>query len=110
MPNRCRTIAGILLALVGMPSAAMAQQAVELPARDRLLGDTPILVYTVGLVDGPDPEVFGRIAAVAFDARDRLYVLDSQARRISVFDERGRFVRTIGRPGEGPGAYAAAGR
>jgi hypothetical protein len=40
---------------------------------------------------------------VAFDAAETLYVLDRQAKRVMVYDRTGRFIRQIGKEGEGPG-------
>lgn len=46
-----------------------------------------------------------RPSSGAIDAAGRLYVADDQPTVIKVFDRDGRFVRTIGREGEGPGEY-----
>jgi hypothetical protein len=58
------------------PLSLVAQQKVELPARDRILPDSPSVVYTVGKADGADWELLSGVRAVAFDALDHLYVLD----------------------------------
>lgn len=42
------------------------------------------------------------------DAAGSMYVLDAGAREVRVFDSRGRFLRTQGGPGEGPGEFAVA--
>ncbi len=44
---------------------------------------------------------------VGADARGNLYVLDTSAKRIAVFDSAGRFVRLMGKPGGGPGEGGA---
>ncbi len=59
----------------------------------------------IGSAGGDGPDVFGRVAALAIDSRDRVYVLDRQARVVRVFDRDGRYVRTLGRPGAGPGEF-----
>ncbi len=41
--------------------------------------------------------------ALAVDDEGRIYVGDGPNRRIQVFDPRGRYLRTLGRPGSGPG-------
>lgn len=46
---------------------------------------------------------FGRPTAVAFDAA-AVYVADADDREVRVFDKAGRFLRSIGGPGQGPGA------
>jgi DNA-binding beta-propeller fold protein YncE len=53
------------------------------------------------------PEGFlERPTGLAWDARDGLlYVSDTQAHQIKVFDMTGRLVRTLGKRGEGPGEF-----
>ncbi|MDE2764492.1 MAG: 6-bladed beta-propeller, partial [Gemmatimonadota bacterium] len=51
------------------------------------------------------PDAFGRATSVAVDTLDRLWIVDSQANEVRVFDGEGRFVRTIGGPGEGPAEF-----
>ncbi|WP_419948925.1 6-bladed beta-propeller [Candidatus Palauibacter sp.] len=60
-------------------------------------------VYTVGVLDGEQWEMFGRIAAVAFDVDGSLFILDNDAGHVVVIDPAGAFVRTISNKGEGPG-------
>jgi hypothetical protein len=45
--------------------------------------------------------------AAVMDDVGRIYVADEDPARIKVFDSTGKFVRTIGRDGEGPGEYKA---
>lgn len=60
-------------------------------------------VSRVGAVEGDGPDAFGQIRAVELDDRGRLYVLDAQASEVRVFAPDGAHLRTLGRPGEGPG-------
>lgn len=60
-------------------------------------------VYTVGTFDGAPWESFGEIASVAFGHDATLFILDRDPARIVTVDARGRYVRTIGREGQGPG-------
>ena len=86
------------------PLALAAQgQVVHLPERDRALAGTAPVAFAVGRAEGADHEMFADVAAVAFDARDNLYVLDRQSARIMVYDPAGRFLRQVGRKGQGPG-------
>jgi 6-bladed beta-propeller len=55
--------------------------------------------------DAVPPSVFGRIADLDVDGAGRLYVLDQLAREVRVFDPDGRFLRRMGRRGEGPGEF-----
>lgn len=96
---------GVAAALAAAP--AVAQQTVKLPAADRLLRERPADVFAVGAVEGESWEMFSGIRSVAFDAADRMYLLDAQNSRIIVFDAAGRFVRTFGKKGGGPGELQA---
>jgi len=63
-------------------------------------------VYSVGVMEGEDWEIFGRIRSVDFDEGGNLHILDSQADRVVVVGPDGGFVRTVGKPGEGPGEFS----
>ncbi len=51
---------------------------------------------------------FGAVTAIDIDADGNIYVLDTQAQVVRVFDSQGKFLRTIGRKGSGPGELTAA--
>ena len=55
------------------------------------------------------PALFGAIYSFDVDAWGRIFVLDSQAEEVRIFDSGGTFVRTVGRRGEGPGEFTQAG-
>lgn len=57
----------------------------------------------IGSAEGDGPELFGRIASVQPDSLGRVWVLDSQAGEVRLFDGEGSWVRTVGRAGQGPG-------
>jgi hypothetical protein len=67
----------------------------------------PLLIATpdleIGLADGPDEYLFGRVFGLAFDTLGRIFVADAQADEIRVFGSDGRFLFRIGRRGAGPG-------
>ena len=90
-----------------VPAAGLAQQAVQIPARDRVLQGEPQTLFAIGAMEGADWETFGDVAQVAFDARDNLYVLDRGNHRVLVFDAQGKFVRQLGKQGSGPGEFGA---
>jgi hypothetical protein len=102
-----RSMAGCALLLALAATPLNAQQRVPLPARDNVLTGQPVSIYTVGKEEGEAYELFGSVGSVGFDAQDNLFVLDRGNHRITVFDARGRYVRTIGRRGEGPGEFTA---
>lgn len=56
-----------------------------------------------GGLEGASVEEFGRVAGVLLGLGGELYVGDNHARRITVFDSTGTFVRVLGRRGSGPG-------
>ncbi len=59
-----------------------------------------------GGIDGPEEYVFGRISSLAVGPRGRIFVLDSQAPALRVYDALGRYLATWGAKGSGPGEYA----
>lgn len=63
--------------------------------------------FSIGLADGPDPYVFGRIEAVDVDRAGRIYVLDGMNLIVRSFDSNGTFLAEMGGPGGGPGEFRA---
>ena len=57
---------------------------------------------TFGLGDNPD-EAFSEVSASVVDDAGTVYALDVKDRKIKVFDKTGKFLRLIGKPGQGPG-------
>lgn len=93
---------GLLAACAGgEPGDAGTATGLDSPDRTLALATTP--VYMIGGLDAPEWATFGELAAVRFDDAGNLYVLDRQARVISVVSPEGELVRTVGSPGEGPG-------
>lgn len=76
-------------------SRAAVSEAGTLPVRG---------IRTIGGGE-PDGVEFGSIAALAADRQDRVFVLDRQVKSVRVFRTDGRSIRTIGRPGSGPGEF-----
>ncbi|HYR07429.1 MAG TPA: 6-bladed beta-propeller [Longimicrobium sp.] len=97
----------LLAAALLSADAAAQDRIVRLPERDRPLAGTPAQVFSIGRADGAAHEAFGIVAGVAFDANDNLYVLDRQSAHVLVYDRTGRFVRQIGKQGQGPGELMA---
>jgi len=63
---------------------------------------------SIGSMDAEPEYQFGQIIGVDVDAGGNVYVADSQAHDVRVFDASGRHLRTIGRPGSGPGEFGRA--
>jgi hypothetical protein len=95
-------LAAALLALDAGGARAQGP-IVRLPEADRALAGTAPQVFAIGKAEGAEHEMFGVVAGVAFDAAENLYVLDRQQARVMVYDRTGRYLRQIGRQGEGPG-------
>ena len=58
---------------------------------------------TIGKAEGRVEYLFQQIGGVAADDDANIYVCDTKARNIKVFDEQGEFIRQIGNGGQGPG-------
>ena len=65
----------------------------------------PEPALSIGVLDGPDEEIFGRIASVARDDAGRFIVADGQVGEIRLFDAGGDHLRTWGGAGDGPGEF-----
>lgn len=104
-------IAGLISALGA--AGLRAQEVVDLPAEDVALPADLELVYRIGSAVAVTPwEEFSTIQGVGFDNAGNLYLLDGAGagggRRVVVVDASGRHVRTMGRPGQGPGEFRRA--
>ena len=64
---------------------------------------------SIGELEGPEEYLFGNVYAIAVDDNRHVYVLDSQAENVRVFDADGIHLRTLGGRGEGPGELQGAG-
>jgi hypothetical protein len=62
----------------------------------------------IGRLDGPNEEMFGPVLELAADREGGVYVFDSQAPALRHYDASGRYTRTLGRAGSGPGEYRDA--
>ncbi len=71
--------------------------------RDDVPGRELTVDLRLGTASGDGPELFGDVRDIDVDPLGRIYVLDSQAGEIRVFQPDGSYLRTIGRSGEGPG-------
>jgi hypothetical protein len=55
--------------------------------------------------EGDERTQFYRVRDVSVDPRGNIYVDDMSNGRVQVFDPAGKYLRTIGRPGQGPGEF-----
>jgi hypothetical protein len=99
-----RTLTTIgLIALGGLGAAGCHRGIAAEPAVDRLLTDASAEVFSIGAAEGDATQALQHVGGVAFDAADNLYVLDSGAGQVQVYAPDGRYVRSIGSKGRGPG-------
>ena len=63
---------------------------------------------SIGELEGADEYLFGRIGSLAVDNDRNVYVFETQAQHIRVFDATGTYLATFGREGEGPGEFKSA--
>ncbi|MCA9729041.1 MAG: 6-bladed beta-propeller, partial [Candidatus Eisenbacteria bacterium] len=62
-------------------------------------------LWRIGGDTDDDNEFFGVIMRITNDAEGNVYLLDMQLSEVKVFGKNGKYVRTIGREGEGPGEF-----
>ena len=58
---------------------------------------------SLGEAEGQDEYMFSQIRHIAVGEDERIYILDSKEAHIKVFGKDGKYLKTIGRPGQGPG-------
>jgi len=64
------------------------------------------VVARISGVEGDPDKELGDIVSVAIRSNGNLVALDRQARLVREFDPSGRWVRNLGRPGNGPGEFS----
>jgi hypothetical protein len=62
----------------------------------------------IGSLRGDPTYQFGQVGAIAVDSHGNILVIDRQAQEIRVFSGTGEYLRTLGRPGSGPGELSLA--
>jgi hypothetical protein len=62
-------------------------------------------LVTIGLLDGPGEYELFDVSAVARQSDGDFVVVDGGAREVRLYDRDGKFVRTLGGPGSGPGEF-----
>lgn len=62
------------------------------------------LQASIGVAEGEDPYIFGRIGAVTA-TEERIIVADEQVPVVRVYDFDGNYLHDLGRAGQGPGEY-----
>lgn len=93
---RYDTVDGIPQVVSGTRGVWARGESWEVPA-DSAVG--------IGLADGAAEYVLGEVSGVVVGEEGRIYVADTQAKEVRVFDRTGRFLTRFGRDGEGPGEF-----
>jgi hypothetical protein len=60
---------------------------------------------TIGEAEGREEYMFQQIITIAVNDAEDIYVMDYQAKHFKVFDKHGQYIKTVGRPGQGPGEF-----
>ncbi len=96
-----RTLAAIAFAVIGCTTGGDA---------DGASGGATVALVPAGALQGDvgSPGELVEPSNWAVDERGFVYVVDTKPTVIKVFDDSGRFVRTIGREGAGPGEFRMA--
>jgi hypothetical protein len=79
--------------------------------KEPMYGDDILILeeeLSIGEKGKGDEYIFSEIRDIAVDAEDRIYVLDRRECHVKVFDKNGKYVKTIGNKGQGPGEMSSA--
>ncbi len=116
---------GVIAALIGVPPADSRARdgrqnrtekgipVVHNPRELRLPPGAKRLVLAEELTIGRGEDKncqFAELRSVQADSEGRIYAIDGRECTVKVFDAEGRFLRTIGRKGQGPGEFSAPSR
>lgn len=115
-PVRRPAIVASLLALICLPaisSAGTTLQATDTVvrmARPPVHPGVATLVeeLSIGVADGAEEYMLGDVADLVLARDGSIYVLDRQVPAVRHYDAQGKFLRTIGRSGQGPGEFRSA--
>lgn len=106
--------AAAALLFVGLPVAPATGQTADtiVKAANRPVHAgvaTLVRELRFGEATGADEYLFGAVTEMAVDRDGSIYVFDRQVPALRKYDANGKFVRTFGRDGQGPGEYRNAG-
>lgn len=60
---------------------------------------------SIGMSEGPEDYILNKILSFSADDEGNIFILDMKPYRVKVYDKEGRFIRLIGREGQGPGEF-----
>lgn len=95
----------IVVTLLSLVGTASAQDTVVVRANGPAVWRNPRLVeeLRIGVLDGDERYVFGRVSYVEEMADGSVWIVDAQGPRVRIYDRSGLYVRDVYRPGGGPG-------
>lgn len=104
-----RLLPTTLLALSLLPGTALAASVANpaAPKAGRVDAQLDELFHLGGFSEAPE-EFFGVVANAILDEQGNSYLLDEQLCEVRVFDAHGKYLRSFGREGEGPGEFRMA--
>jgi hypothetical protein len=88
-----------------LPNGAERLSYAALPAP---AGEPAAIELSIGAMEGEAHEIFGDVRSIEADAQGNIYVFDTQATEVRVFDPEGQYLRTLTRKGGGPGEVMEA--
>ncbi|MCJ7578931.1 MAG: 6-bladed beta-propeller, partial [Candidatus Aminicenantes bacterium] len=60
---------------------------------------------SIGKPDGPEEYILNHILSFSADDEGNIFILDMKPFNVKVYDKEGKFLRSIGREGQGPGEF-----
>ena len=90
-----------------VPVAAQSKKLADLYRTGRVRLVVDMTIDTKAL---PEDSQLGMAADLTVDHQGNIYVLDAQACDIKKFDRKGKFLKALGRKGQGPGEFEAPSR
>jgi len=95
------------------PDPRFVDQSIPPPHRVRLSGPLSLLpialgqppIATLGVMDGPEGQVFGSVTAATLVGDSLVVVVDGSANELRLFTLAGQFLGRVGREGRGPGEF-----
>jgi hypothetical protein len=106
----------LIIGLLATPMTRASSQAAKSDTVVRVAGApvhaavaTLVEELSIGALDGAEEYTFGDISEVAIAGDGSIYVFDRQVPALRKYDARGKYIRTLGGRGQGPGEYLKGG-
>lgn len=96
--QKVRTVDGVTIVSNGKKPVKVKGQPASFSLQEELV---------IGQADDPEKS-FSEVTALAVDDRGMVFALDFKDQKVKVFDSTGRYIHSIGKPGQGPGELGMA--